>query len=218
MKKPNFMRKLRLPRVNMIVGKKQIIVAGLTLLLGAAIYVNYIYSSATRGDNLSPAYESVQKDEPSGSYYGDTAFVSNEAQSGGQSSSTRPSLSSNDGNISDEVRAYFAQARLDMQESRDEAKEFLQAMYQGGDARSDELEVIARDADKLKGYIESETKIENLLKAQGFDDALCYLSDKGANIIVKTTGLDAAGAAKIKNTLLSEVSVPTENITIVEIN
>ena len=213
MRKPKILRKMRLPRINMIIGKKQIIVAGLTLLLGAAIYVNYIYLAANRAPDTLGGYEEVQKNENNspvsdvsgGSYYGDTAFVS-----GGTSASG--------GNLSEEARAYFAQARLDLQESRDEAKEFLQAMYSGGDARGDELEVIARNADRLKSYIESETKIENMLKAQGFDDALCYLSERGANIIVKTTGLDAAGAAKIKNTLLSEVSVPAENITIVEIN
>ena len=114
--------------------------------------------------------------------------------------------------------AYFAQARLDKQSSREEAAEVLQSMYQGGDLTQEELSVVAVDATKLGGYIESETKIESLLKAQGFEDALCYLSDGSANIIVKTDGLDAAGAAKIKSTLLSEVELSNDQITIVEVN
>ena len=56
-----------------------------------------------------------------------------------------------------------------------------------------------------------------LLRAQGFEDALCYLSGDTANIIVKTDGLDAAQAAVIKNTLLSEVEVSGDAITIVEV-
>jgi stage III sporulation protein AH len=212
MKKPNFLKnlKFRLPRINVIIGKKHIIVAGLALLLGAAIYVNYIYMSS---DNLqaenpgqnrqpnAPANDPAQDNEPSSdANYGDAAFVSNNVSE------------------SDLIRNYFIQARLDLQESRDEAKEFLQAMYQGGDTTSDGLEVIARDAQRLQSFIESETKVENLLKAQGFEEALVYLSERGANIIVKTPGLDAAGAARIKSTLLSEVTVAAENITIVEIN
>jgi len=205
MRKMNLTRKIRhsLPRINMIIGKRQIIVAGLTLLLGAAIYVNYIYTANRTGsNNLMAPIEDGQAaaEESGGSYYGDAAFVSGTSD------------------VSEQIRAYFAQARLDLAQSRDEAKELLQVMYNGGDATGDELEVIARDANQLKNYIESETKIENLLKAQGFEEALCYLSDKGANIIVKTEGLDASGAAKIKNALLSEVSVASENITIVEIN
>ncbi|MDR2560037.1 MAG: SpoIIIAH-like family protein [Oscillospiraceae bacterium] len=199
MRKPKILRKLKRPRINAIIGKKQIIVTGLTLLLGVAIYVNYIYAStANTPENLIlPENEEVR-----GVYYGDAAFVS----------------MSNSPNISDEVRAYFTQARMDLQESRDEAKEFLEAMFSGGDARGEALEVMARNAERLSNNIESETRVENLLKAQGFADALVYISDRGVNIIVKTDGLDAAGAAAIKSTLLSEVSVAAENITIVEIN
>ncbi|MCL2638524.1 MAG: SpoIIIAH-like family protein [Oscillospiraceae bacterium] len=201
MRKPKFLRKLRLPRINMIIGKKQIVVTGLTLLLGAAIYVNYIYASADRTpENLIIPEADT---EVRGSYYGDAAFVS---------------LTSNSNNMSEEARAYFTQARMDLQESRDEAKDFLEAMFHGGDARGDELAVMAQTAERLRSNIESETKVENLLKAQGFADALVYISDRGVNIIVKTEELDAAGAAAIKSTLLSEVSVAAENITIVEIN
>lgn len=81
----------------------------------------------------------------------------------------------------------------------------------------DELTVVEKNAKMLSDRMNSESKIETMLKAQGFADALCYLSDSGANIIVKTNGLDAAGAAKIKNALLSEVEVASDNITIVEV-
>ena len=94
----------------------------------------------------------------------------------------------------------------------------LQSMYQGGDLTKDELAAVEVDAMKRGGYIESENKIESMLKAQGFEDALCYLSDSSANIIVKTPGLDAAGAAKIKSTLLSEAEFTNDQITIVEVN
>lgn len=201
----------RLPRLNLIIGKKQIIVAGLTLVLGVAIYVNYLYASSnnltdtdlTEGAGLTE----VDTESDSGTVnYGDAAFVS-----GGSAVETTSVLSP-------EAEAYFAQARLDKQESRDEAKEFLAAMYGGGDATGDALAVMAQDAAALTNYIESETKIETLLKAQGFSEVLCYLSDRGANIIVRTDGLVAEDAAKIKAALLSEVSVAAENITIVEIN
>lgn len=187
----------KIPRLNMIIGKKQIIITGLTLILGIAIYVNYVYIS---GSDLT-AGDITGKESESQTYYGDAAFVSKDLS----------------GEAVDAIAEYFAKARLDVQESRDEAKEFLSAMYNGGDATSEELEVLARDASSLSSYIESESKIETLLIAQGFPEVLCYLSDRGANIIVRTDGLDAAGAAKIKNTLLSEVSVAAENITIVEI-
>ncbi len=178
-------------RINLIIGKKQLVIAGLTVLLGAAVAVNFAVDSASKRDLTQPATE------VSGTNYGEAELVSD-------------TLSNSD--------AYFAQARLDKQASRDEAAEVLRTMYQGGDLTTDELSMVADDAVQLSSLIESENKIETLLKAQGFEDALCYLSDKTANIIVKTDELDAVGAAKIKSTLLSEYEVSSDGITIVEVN
>ncbi len=177
-------------RLNLIIGKKQIVIASLTVLLGAAVAVNFIVSSGKKNEVTQPSAQ-----VGGSANYGDTSFVSD--------------------NVSGD--AYFAQARLDKQQTRDEAAQVIASMYQGGDMTKDELAVVETNAQNLSSIIESENKIETLLKAQGFADALCYLSDNGANIIVKTDGLDAAGAAKIKSTLLSEVEVANGNITIVEV-
>lgn len=176
-------------RLNVILGKKQLVAAGLTVLLGTAVAVNFVCAGGKK-DMTEPA------SEVAGSTYGEADLVSNTV----------------------DTDAYFAQARLDKQSSREQAAEVLQSMYQGGDLTSDELSVVEADAMKMGTNIESENKIESLLKAQGFEDALCYLSDTSANIIVKTEGLDAAGAAKIKSTLLSEVELANDQITIVEVN
>lgn len=178
-------------RLNVILGKKQLVAAGLTVLLGTAVAVNFIFAGGKKQQSLTDPAAEV-----SGTTYGEADLVSSNADSD----------------------AYFAQARLDKQSSREEAAEVLQSMYQGGDLTQEELSVVAVDAAKMGGYIESESKIESLLKAQGFEDALCYLSDNSANVIVKTDGLDAAGAAKIKSTLLSEVELTNDQITIVEVN
>lgn len=185
-------------RLNLIIGKKHLIIAGLTVLLGTAVYVNYLYSSSAKINTAVP--EDTQT-----SNYGEIKFVDTEVDG------EKISVGATD---SDE---YFAQARLDKQTSRDESIEVLKSFYYGGDSTSDELAVISEDVKEVSGYIETETKVENLLKAQGFADALCYLSDSSANVIVKTAGLDTAQAAQIKSTLLNEIAIPSENITIVEI-
>ena len=196
----NFKRR----RINLIIGKKQIINVGLTLILGVAIYINYLV-----GTNMTSDTPVSAEEEASGANaYGEEQFVS----VNGDTSSAADQVS-----VVSSADAFFAQARLDKTESRAEAIEVLQSIYAGGDSTETELAVFAQDAAELTGYIESETKIENVLKAQGFEDALCYLSENGASIIVKTDGLDTAQAARIKNALLSEVNIPAEKITILEI-
>lgn len=185
-------------RLNLIIGRKQIVLAGLAVLLGAAVYVNYVYAS-------SPSVKTAENADTETANYGEVRFVDADA------SGEVLNVSSTD---SDE---YFAKARLDKQKSRDESIEVLKSFYYGGDSTSEELAVVKEDVMQVSGYIETETKIENLLKAQGFTDALCYLTGSTANVIVKTSGLDTAQAAQIKSTLLGEIAVPAENITIVEI-
>lgn len=178
-------------RLNLIIGKKQIVIASLAVVLGAAATANFVLSSKPDTTDEQGATSEVSAN------YGDTAYVSN---------------TNTDGD------AYFAKARLEKQQSRDETAEVLAGMYQGGDMTTDELSVVMQNAQNLSSTIESENKIETLIKAQGFADAICFLSDNGANVIVKTDGLDAVGAAKIKATLQAEVPVASDNITIVEVN
>lgn len=148
-------------------------------------------------------------------------LVSNENDNTGKVSDKKDSdivsASANTEKVADSSEEYFAKARIDKQASREEAKETLKSIYGGGDMTKDELAVVAQDAQQLTDLMEAENKIETTLKAQGFEDVLCYLSDNSANIIVKSQGLDTAQAAQIKSALLSEVEVAGENITIVEV-
>ncbi len=185
-------------RLNMIIGKKQLVIASLAVVLGAAAAINIAIQTGKK-DGVQPSQQ------VGGTNYGETTLVSKDLTSGAS------------GTTNNSTDAYFASARLEKQQARDEAAQVLAVMYQGGDMTGGELETVAQNAKELSATIESENAVETILKAQGFEDALCYISDKGANIIVKTSGLDAAGAAKIKSALLSEVEVSSDKITIVEV-
>lgn len=200
---------MRRPRINLILGKKHLVAAGLALVLAVGLYANFAIGS------------NVSSKSASGDNYGDTRLVSNENDNTGKVSDKKDSDivsdSANTEKVADSSEEYFAKARIDKQTSREEAKETLKSIYGGGDMTKDELAVVAQDAQQLTDLMEAENKIETTLKAQGFEDVLCYLSDNSANIIVKSQGLDTAQAAQIKSALLSEVEVAGENITIVEV-
>jgi stage III sporulation protein AH len=200
---------MRRPRINLILGKKHLVAAGLALVLAVGLYANFAIGSNVSG-------KSTSEDN-----YGDTRLVSNENGNTSKSSDKKDSdivsASANTEKATDSSEEYFAKARIDKQASREEAKETLRSIYGGGDMTKDELAVVAQDAQQLTDLMEAENKIETTLKAQGFEDVLCYLSDNSANIIVKSQGLDTAQAAQIKSALLAEVEVAGENITIVEV-
>ncbi len=174
---------------NFIVGKKQIILASLTLFLGLAIYVNYAMN--TDKDDI----KTTKVVNTKSSNYGVADFV----------------------NESSDEDDYFAQARLDRMTSRDEAAQTLETIIGGGDSTDEEKDVASEEAVSISKLIESESKIENLIKAAGYEDCVVYLDGTGANIVVKSDGLEKAQAAQIKDILLDEVDVANENIKIFDV-
>ncbi|MCD7740901.1 MAG: SpoIIIAH-like family protein [Ruminococcus sp.] len=184
MKKPNF-RKL-----SVVIGKRQIMLAGMTLVLGTAVYVNYAMSSGS-------SIKAADKVDTKSVNYGDAQLVA------------AAETDSED---------YFAQARIDRTTSRDEAIETLQTIMNGGDSSPEEQEAASEEAATMTGLIEKESKIENLVKAAGFSDCVVYLDGENANIVVKSDGgLIESEAAQIKDILLSEVDVANENIRIYDV-
>lgn len=181
-----------------IIGKKQIIMTCLTLMLGAAVYINYITApDIGKNENIIDVAEMGETVN-----YGETEFVNADTET----------------NEAEKVSAdYFAQARLDKMNNRDEAVQTLQTIIGGGDLTEDEMVVNAIDAVEVSKLIESEGTIESLVKAQGFDDCVAYLDGESAKVVIKTEGLDKAQAASVKDIILSETNVSAENIRIFEV-
>ena len=179
-------------KFNFIIGKKQIILTCLTLILGTAIYVNYVVSDSSSIPETKVVENTSKK-------YGTAAFVSETADEDKESTD------------------YFEQAKLDRLESRDKAVQTLKSIMDGGDSTEEELSVAGKSAEAVSNFIEKESNIESLLKAAGFEDAVVYLDEDGANIVVKSGDLNSDSMAQIKDILLSEVNVKSENIRIFDV-
>ena len=177
-----------------IIGKKQIIMTCLTLMLAIAVYINY---AAAPGIDMNGVLQTAETGDTVS--YGDTEFVNADAE------------------LAKTSADYFAQARLDKMTNRDEAVQTLQTMIGGGDVTEDEMVANAIDAVEVSRLIESEGTIESLIKAQGFEDCVAYLEGESAKVVVKTEGLDKAQAASIKDIILGETEVSAENIRIFEV-
>ena len=193
------MKEQKRSRLNLIIGRKQIMLAGMTLVLGTAVYINYAMSA-------SGGIKSAGKVESRNIHYGDAQLVSAEET---------PSSDTSD---------YFAQARMNRTASRDKAVQTLSTIMNGGDSSPEEQqaaaeEAAAEEAAVMTSLIEKESKVENLIKAAGFEDCVVYLDGENANVVVQTDeGLIRTQAAQIKDILLGEVSVAAENIRIYDVD
>jgi stage III sporulation protein AH len=203
----------------LIIGKKHIILACLTLILGIAIYVNYVFANPAN-DNLvaepvSAVDTATDADAPAegAANYGDTTFVMAQTPDTVSADPTADPTATPEADPTD----YFSQVRLARMVSRDSAAEQLSSIIGGGDITADEASTYTMAAVNLSALAEKETMIESLILAQGFDECVVYLSADTANIVVKSAGLLPAEAAQIKDILLGEVTIPAENIRIFEV-
>ena len=81
----------------------------------------------------------------------------------------------------------------------------------------EELAEMTMMAVSIAKSIDAEGKIENLIKAKGFEECLVYINDTKADVIVKTEGLLSSEAAVIKDIILDETEIAAENIKILEV-
>ena len=93
-------------KLNMIVGKKQIVLASLILILGVAVYINWTF--ANDDNSIATGGQSSNLSSASDKNYGDAELVSGSA---------------------DNSDDFFAKARLEKQTSRDEAVATLAKMF-----------------------------------------------------------------------------------------
>ena len=58
--------------------------------------------------------------------------------------------------------------------------------------------------------------VENLIKAKGFEDAVIFLSNDIANVVVKATGLKQNEVAQITDIVTKTTGINLDKITIIE--
>ena len=185
-----FFKNLKEKNFRFSIKKKHIAVTSMVLMLSAAVYVNYLYAAGNMEDFLE-----------TGKNYGDSILV--------------------EGTASEEIAdssAYFSQARVSRQKSRDEAVATIENLYGIAKEDSEDISVLAEKAEEIAFNMELENKIESIMKAKGFEDCIVYISGEYADVMVQTEGLLPTEAAVIKEAIIQETSVPVENISIVEVN
>ncbi len=187
---------------SLIIGKRQIILACLTMILGISVYVNYVLADGN--DWTASESEEVEN-------YGDTEFVN--VNSVDTVDTQELSVDTNTNTDTDD---YFAQARLDRLTSRDNAIQTIQTAIGGGDLTEDEMVTKALEAVSISQLSKSESTIETLIKATGIPDCIVYLETDSAKVVVKSDGLTPQQVASIKEIIVSEITVPAENIKIME--
>ena len=184
-------------KMSVILGKKQIVLASLVTILGIAVYLNYVFTDTGNFDLLTASETGSSETENYG-----------EAQLTGAEPAEETAETESD---------YFTSARLERRKARDEAIETLAQTLGAQEMTDDEKELATEKALAVSAQIESENKIETLVKAKGFAECLAYVDADSARVIVRTDGLTAETANQIKNIIIEETGLAAENVSVGEV-
>jgi len=191
--------------MNMILNKRHIILAALVLALGVAVYLNFVFAD---NEGLVEGEDLVADKN-----YGDAELVDGDTDADAEGTDDEVQSVS--------ASSYFEEAKISRTRARDEAIEALQKIFsEYGEAGAEGEEQAAQATMQALGIaqsIESESKIENLILAKGYEECLVYISEAAADVVIKSEGLLANEVAVIKDIILQETDLSAENIKILEV-
>lgn len=158
-------------------GKKQLVLASLVLALGAAVYLNWQFAGTGRlpvGDSSSETSQLGAAQLVNNTY---VETVNDGAESGEASGDA------------------LAQARIDRQNSRDQALELLDGVLEDVDSDSAAKQQAVEEASAIAQNILAESNVESLLEAKGYTDCVAYITAQECSVVL-------AGAVEEADTLI----------------
>lgn len=173
-----------------VLGKGQITVAVMVLALGAAIWLNTKYlPSETK-------------------YLGEASYVSNTSEEDAVETAAKVEQTEDD---------YFTAAKKDREAARKEACETIEETLKNDKLTDEDKKSALLKIEEIGARIETESNIETLLKAKGFEKTLAVISDSGISIIVKSEGLTSAQTLQIQDIATKETNISLADIKIIPI-
>ena len=175
-------------------GKRNLIIACAVVLIGAAVWLNWMFFSESDG-----GYD----------------YVGNNGMSGELDNSKNPTSGGTDASTNDSD-SYFTTAQVSRQRARDEALEVLNAVVANANATDQVKAEAVAEITKISLEMEQEADIESLLVSKGFEKCVAVINGETASIVVKCSEkLTPAQLAQINASVYEIAGIEPINITIV---
>lgn len=174
------------------IGKRNLIIIGAVLLIGAAVCLNWVLFANSGDDGYD--YNAGAGAGASGGDVGD----------GGDKTS--------------EVVAYFTSTQVSRDRARDEALAVLQTVVNSSDADSTEKSQALEDIATIAANIEAEANIEAMVMAKGFEQCVAIINDGMCTIVVMSNGLQPNQLSQINEIVFEQTGIKPVNIKYIEKN
>lgn len=201
----------------MQVRRKNIIICSMIILL---FVVGYAYNSFT-SDRLADANldldaQVVNTNEEQAMEQGDN--VAKEAAGAEQTGEAAVVEDSGNEAIETASSSFFSEYRLERDKNRSKEVEMWQDIINSDKAEENFKNMAQQELVKIVALTEKEMIIENLIVARGFNDALVFLTDDSATVIVEAKELTPANIAQIQDIVVRKTKLDPKDIKIMKKN
>ena len=179
-------------------GKRNLIIAGAVIMIGLAVYVNWIFFAGDTKD------DSFNYDQSAGmnTNYGTTL---------GTGSNT-----GNQNSTSADASSYFSSVQVSRQKARDEALEVLNSVVDNDNATDQVKAEAVAEIRQIASEMENEAKIESLIKTKGYAQCVAVISGENVSIVLQHEGeLSAAALAQINAIVYEQTGISPAGISII---
>lgn len=211
----------------MKIQKRHVLMASLVLALGAAVYLNWQFTGNSDMLSVDASKKLGEAQYVNGDITDETqeAGIFDSIFGGDDDKSTESTEETTEGEDTTAVKAelteeqisYFSTVRTDREQTQskvlEDAKEVLSLSENSEEAKEEAAESVSQ----LEKLILAQSNIENLLKAKGFTDVVCFISDEGCNVVVASQNMDDSGSLLVKDAVMSQLDMGSEQIKIIQI-
>lgn len=107
---------------------------------------------------------------------------------------------------------YILDMKMTREKQRNDLSEELSEIINNPSTTDKSREEASNMKIQLVKYQDTELKIENLLSAKGFENALVYISENNVNVVVNKQGLSKSESARIFDLVAQQAGVPYDQI------
>lgn len=187
--------------MSMFVKKKQILAATLIVALAAAVTVNWYYSKPK--SDAAAKTSTVAEEETSRQNLGDSLLV-------GASNVTEDTtaVASN--------AEYFASAKLEQKNVKDEIEEKIEKILKSENISEDEKAKLGTLLEQFKNTLKAQTDCEEMIKAKVGGECVVIINGEKAQVIIENGKSNDSTILQITEIIENNTPVSPENLTIIE--
>ena len=180
----------------MKIEKRHIVLASLVLALGTAVYINWQFGGIKQ--------HTTTKELGAATYVNATL---------GNKSTQDEAVETI--SLTNTQKNYFASERTKRQATQDKVIDKANEIFELEGTDSEAVSEAQEDIEEILKLFTIQDSIESIIKAKGFSECLCYISDEGVTIIVPETELNDTSALVIGDAVISHYKVDFEDISII---